>query len=114
MEIIEDPILVTGAAGFIGASLARKLLGYGLKVIGVDNLYISDISVLNKSVPGSTSVASMVLGYRFARIFNDNNIDLMVHSASVASESGIDKFFLTRSSKLVLNEFLSNDFGPLM
>lgn len=51
-----------------------KVVNKSNKVIGVDNLYISDISVLNKSVPGSTSVASMVLGYRFARIFNDNNI----------------------------------------
>tara|TARA_B100000886_G_scaffold336920_1_gene296610 strand:- start:5449 stop:6474 length:1026 start_codon:yes stop_codon:yes gene_type:complete len=33
-----DTILVTGAAGFIGASLSRKLVDKGFKVIGVDNL----------------------------------------------------------------------------
>ena len=33
-----DTILVTGAAGFIGASLSRKLINKGFKVIGVDNL----------------------------------------------------------------------------
>ena len=32
------PILVTGAAGFIGAAVALRLLGRGERVIGVDNL----------------------------------------------------------------------------
>ena len=31
-------ILVTGAAGFIGFSLCKKLLDYEYKVIGIDNL----------------------------------------------------------------------------
>ena len=35
---IKSPIIVTGAAGFIGAALSKKLLESGLKVIGVDNL----------------------------------------------------------------------------
>jgi UDP-glucuronate 4-epimerase len=33
-----EPILVTGAAGFIGYHVARRLLGDGRKVIGIDNL----------------------------------------------------------------------------
>jgi UDP-glucuronate 4-epimerase len=32
------PVLITGAAGFIGFSLARRLLGRGRAVIGIDNL----------------------------------------------------------------------------
>lgn len=34
----DDPILVTGAAGFIGFHAARRLAGQGRAVIGVDNL----------------------------------------------------------------------------
>ncbi|KAA5597211.1 NAD-dependent epimerase [Blastochloris sulfoviridis] len=33
-----DPVLLTGAAGFIGFHVARRLLAQGQRVIGVDNL----------------------------------------------------------------------------
>ncbi|MFM7899276.1 MAG: NAD-dependent epimerase/dehydratase family protein, partial [Actinomycetota bacterium] len=31
-------VLVTGAAGFIGAAVAQRLLSQGREVVGVDNL----------------------------------------------------------------------------
>jgi len=34
----ETPVLVTGAAGFIGFHLAERLLGAGVPVVGIDNL----------------------------------------------------------------------------
>ncbi len=34
----DDPILVTGAAGFIGFHVARRLLDNGRKVVGLDNM----------------------------------------------------------------------------
>ena len=33
-----EPILVTGAAGFIGFHVARRLLEAGRAVVGIDNL----------------------------------------------------------------------------
>jgi UDP-glucuronate 4-epimerase len=35
---MEEPILVTGAAGFIGFHVTRKLLSQGCRVVGVDSL----------------------------------------------------------------------------
>ncbi len=37
-EISTKPVLVTGAAGFIGYHLAERLLGEGRQVVGLDNL----------------------------------------------------------------------------
>ena len=38
MAVSEQPILVTGAAGFIGYHLSKKLLAAGISVMGIDNL----------------------------------------------------------------------------
>ncbi|HRA79809.1 MAG TPA: GDP-mannose 4,6-dehydratase, partial [Burkholderiaceae bacterium] len=35
---MDSPIIVTGAAGFIGMHLSRRLLGEGRRVVGIDNL----------------------------------------------------------------------------
>tara|TARA_Y100001970_G_scaffold294355_1_gene451370 strand:+ start:4334 stop:5371 length:1038 start_codon:yes stop_codon:yes gene_type:complete len=38
MDLKNQIVIITGAAGFIGASLAQKLLRKGMNVIGIDNL----------------------------------------------------------------------------
>ena len=35
---MNGPILVTGAAGFIGAAVVQRLLNDGVQVVGLDNL----------------------------------------------------------------------------
>ena len=35
---LDKKILVTGAAGFIGSEIAKRLLSEGFEVIGIDNL----------------------------------------------------------------------------
>ena len=35
---IREKILITGAAGFIGAALVKKLLSESFEVVGIDNL----------------------------------------------------------------------------
>jgi UDP-glucuronate 4-epimerase len=36
--VVNEPVLVTGAAGFIGFHVARRLLQDGRSVVGLDNL----------------------------------------------------------------------------
>ena len=38
LDQTQKPILVTGAAGFIGANVAQALLDAGCEVVGVDSL----------------------------------------------------------------------------
>ena len=38
IDLLSGNILVTGAAGFIGAALSHRLLDYGCRVIGIDNM----------------------------------------------------------------------------
>ena len=49
-------ILVTGAAGFIGFHLCRKLLKNGYKVIGIDNIITRNIYWIDKNVTGVISL----------------------------------------------------------
>ena len=35
---MKDSVLITGAAGFIGAAVSAKLIQEGVSVIGLDNL----------------------------------------------------------------------------
>lgn len=51
-----------------------KVVDESQKVKGIDNLYIGDISVLENCVPGSTSVASMSMGYRLGKILDNPEI----------------------------------------
>ena len=38
MPPMDAPVIVTGAAGFIGMHLCRRLLADGRRVVGIDNL----------------------------------------------------------------------------
>jgi len=83
-------ILVTGAAGFIGSSLADKLLCCGHEVIGIDNF---DNYYSSKLKQENLKKALIDPNYSFYnasienideldKIFSDNKIDKIVHLAA--------------------------------
>lgn len=86
-------ILVTGAAGFIGADLTRKLLELGHSVVGVDNFNdYYDVELKRdriasfKSSQENFTLLELDLGHRkdVAKLFEKNNFSVVVHLAAQA------------------------------
>ena len=80
-------ILVTGVTGFIGSHTTIELLESGYNVIGVDNLYNSNVEVLDKI---SKITKKTVKFYEkdlldinsIDTIFKENKIDCVIHFAA--------------------------------
>lgn len=89
---IDHPILVTGAAGFIGFHFARMLLEQGLQVIGLDNLNDYYDPALKMS---RLEILESAPGFRFLKvdlhdrsamekIFREHAFEVVVHLAAQA------------------------------
>lgn len=84
--------LITGGAGFIGSSLADKLLSEGKKVAVIDNFcdfYNSEIKENNiKHNLNNQNYKLYKADIRdkeaVSKIFNENNIDVVIHLAAMA------------------------------
>lgn len=84
-------VLVTGAAGFIGANLSKRLLECGMKVIGIDNINdYYDVALKEKRlkmldnenfkfIKGDLADKNLLMS-----IFKDNSIDIVVNLAAQA------------------------------
>jgi dTDP-glucose 4,6-dehydratase len=81
--------LVTGAAGFLGSHLCRRLLDEGLEVVGLDNL-----------LTGSMANVEGMLGHpRFSfehydvtnYLYVDGDLDAILHFASPASPADFER-----------------------
>jgi UDP-glucuronate 4-epimerase len=83
----ESPMLVTGAAGFIGFHVARRLLAQGHRVVGVDNLTpyydvslkrarlaelakLPGFTLLELDLADAAATAKLFSDYRFARVIH--------------------------------------------
>ena len=88
-------ILITGVAGFIGASLAQTLLDQGHSIVGVDNL--NDYYDINLKKARLTKLQPYVKTKQFRfekkdivdrasmfRLFESNSFDVVVHLAAQA------------------------------
>ncbi|NHI67220.1 NAD-dependent epimerase/dehydratase family protein [Lactococcus formosensis] len=82
--IKNNSILITGGAGFIGSSLANKLLPDN-KIVVIDDLSMGSFSNLDDSksltkIEGSVTDKSLL-----ERVFEENDFDYIFHLAAVAS-----------------------------
>ena len=85
-------ILVTGAAGFIGFHLAKKLLDAGHDLIGYDNvndyydpsLKEARLAILNDSENFTFYCKDLMDEQALAKVFADHNPKLVVHLAAQA------------------------------
>lgn len=92
LDHTEHPILVTGAAGFVGANVCRALLARGCTVVGVDSLNdYYDPALKHHRLAGfqhdkGFSFQQLDLANKASvdQLFTDHQFDLVVHLAAQA------------------------------
>lgn len=90
--VMNDPVLVTGAAGFIGYHVARRLLEQGRVVVGVDNLSpyydpaLKEARIAELSKLKGFSFVKLDLADRdqVAALFDKNRFPRVIHLAAQA------------------------------
>lgn len=100
-------VLITGAAGFIGYHLTKRLLALGFEVLGLDNLIpyydvqlkkdrLAQLGIIPASInPGKRIVSPLIPNFHFlnedlsnrkatAQLFDSNQFDYVIHLAAQA------------------------------
>lgn len=92
MTLKYNTVLITGAAGFIGFHLTRRLLEKGCKVVGIDNLNAyyevqlkeARLEKLTSSDNFSFIKADLADRTRIKKVFQENPFDVVVNLAAQA------------------------------
>lgn len=79
-------ILVTGGIGYIGSHTVVELLNKGYKVVVIDNLSNSKISVINRIEKITSKTfkfyeADLIDKFSVQKVFQENKIDAVIHFA---------------------------------
>ena len=92
MTINKETIMVTGAAGFIGAAIVKKLLDEGYNILGVDNLNdYYDISLKEKRIQD-------------IRNYSEKNKGLWeFHQISIDNYNKLESIFKNHQVNIVIN-----------
>ena len=89
---IDGNILVTGAAGFIGAALTKKLIENGMKVIGIDNL--NDYYDTNLKKKRIEIINQLKL---------KNKLSWNFYKCDISNEKSLKKIFSKFNPRIVIN-----------
>jgi len=84
-------ILITGAAGFIGSEVAKRLISENYKVIGIDNLNsYYDVNLKNQRLKNINYITK-------------NNSEFTFYKGSIEDEKFLNKIFLEHEPNIVVN-----------
>jgi UDP-glucose 4-epimerase len=78
---VSSTILITGAAGFIGSNLSKRLLEENHKVIGIDNLSYGSKANIH-SILNNKNFTFIEADLKEENVLNDLRADVIVHLAS--------------------------------
>ncbi len=92
MNKFDGPILITGAAGFIGQAIAKELLIRGETIIGIDNL--NDYYDVNLKISRIEEIKKVV--YKL-------NLNWKFYKVSIEDSSELKKIFELHKPKIVIH-----------